>query len=154
MSDYIIRRANPEDAAILTELAKKSKSYWGYDQSLILKWEEDLTITPDFIMNSTAFVAENNEKIIGFWCRSDINSNDITPGYLFIDPEYIGLGCGSALYKAVRKDLCAKGIKSFTLEADPNAEGFYLKLGGIKIGEKESPVVPGRFLPIIKFNLS
>jgi len=46
------------------------------------------------------------------------------------------------------------GVTSFILEADPNAAGFYIKMGGVKIGEKASLVVPGRKLPIIKFDFN
>lgn len=99
-------------------------------------------------------VAEIKGKIIGFWCRESTESNGITSGYLFIDPDHMGIGCASALYKALKQELSNKQIMSFTLEADPNAEGFYIKMGGIKIGKKRSTVVPGRILPIIKFNLT
>ncbi len=152
-ANFNIRLANTGDAFDLTNLAKKSKAYWEYDSLLLKKWENELTITPDFINNSASAVAEMDGKIIGFWCRELIESNEITSGYLFVDPEYMGMGCASALFNALKKELVNKGIMSFTLEADPNAKDFYIKIGGVEIGKIESPVVRGRMLPIIKFEL-
>ena len=153
MTHFNIRKAEPDDADLLTDLAKKSKAHWGYSQELIDKWQEELTVTAEFISNSISFVAEHEGKIVGFWCRSTIKSKSPTPGLLFIDPKYIRHGCGAMLWQAVKKEAKSRGLSSFIIEADPNAEGFYLKMGGIKIGEKESTVVAGRKLPIIEFNI-
>lgn len=121
---FIIRQAKPDDASELTRLTKKSKAHWGYESSLLDKWEKELTITSDFIKNSASVVAEIKGKIIGFWCRELTESNDITSGYLFVDPEHMGTGCASALFNVLKQELSNKGIMNFTLEADPNAEGF------------------------------
>jgi len=43
-----------------------------------------------------------------------------------------------------------RGIRSFVIEADPNAVPFHLTLRAEKIGEKESGVLPGRYFPIVR----
>jgi streptomycin 6-kinase len=45
------------------------------------------------------------------------------------------------------------GAKEFTLWADPEAEGFYAKMGCKKIGVKKSPFMPDRYPPIMRFKL-
>ncbi len=47
----------------------------------------------------------------------------------------------------------ARGLQYLTWDADPNALGFYKKMGAEKIGEKASSIVPGRKLPIMRFYL-
>ena len=37
--------------------------------------------------------------------------------------------------------------------ADPNAEGFYLRMGARRVGEEDSEVVDGRRLPIMLLDL-
>lgn len=147
-----IRPAKPQEANELTALAFMSKAHWGYPPEWLEAWREDLTVTPEMIENSIAFVAELDDVIIGFWCRSARESLEPSPGMLFIHPEHIGKGIGKLLFKAIKEDAIKRGITFFIIEADPNAEQFYKKMGAEKIGEKESPVVAGRKIPILRFN--
>jgi ribosomal protein S18 acetylase RimI-like enzyme len=62
----------------------------------------------------------------------------------------MGQGVARALWSELRKEAAARGIRSFVIEADPNAVPFYLSLGAEKIDEKESTVIPGRFFPILR----
>lgn len=100
---------------------------------------------------SIAFVVELHDEIIGFWYRSIPVSDEPSPGMLFIHPAHMGKGLGTKLWEKIKDDVMRRGIKSFTIEADPNAVPFYLKLGAVKINEKESSVIPGRMIPILKF---
>jgi hypothetical protein len=45
------------------------------------------------------------------------------------------------------------GYAQMTWESDPHAEGFYLRMGALRVGEVESTVKPGRFLPKMKYLL-
>jgi GNAT superfamily N-acetyltransferase len=151
---YFIRRAKPFDAGELTTLALLSKAYWGYPKEWLDLWRDELEISPKIIEQSIAFVVIYHGKIVGFWCRSFIESRYRTPGYLFIHPEHMRKGIARRLWLVVKKEAIAKGIKAFTIEADPHAVPFYLEIGGQKIGEIESQVIPGRKIPLIKFILS
>ncbi|MBI4170393.1 MAG: GNAT family N-acetyltransferase [Candidatus Aenigmarchaeota archaeon] len=42
--------------------------------------------------------------------------------------------------------------KNVRVVSDPNAEGFYLKMGARKVGEKKSSI-KGRMLPILQIDL-
>jgi len=150
MKNIIIREAKPQDAKIMSEIAVRSKAYWGYSQELLSSWKNELTMTSEFIEKGIGYVAELNGVMIGCWVREAIQSDELTKGFLFIEPQYIGSGCGRLLFDALKEGMRKKGIQSITFDADPNAVGFYLKMGGIKIGEMDSTVVPGRKLPIIK----
>jgi predicted N-acetyltransferase YhbS len=65
----------------------------------------------------------------------------------------MGQGVARALWESVRTEAAARGIKSFVIEADPNAAPFYMTLGAEKIGEKESSMVPGRFFSILRIRI-
>ncbi|NIQ29145.1 MAG: GNAT family N-acetyltransferase, partial [Acidobacteria bacterium] len=45
------------------------------------------------------------------------------------------------------------GYERLLVQSDPNAEGFYLRLGAERIGEVPSRVQPGRLLPLLLFPL-
>lgn len=149
---YKIRFAKSDEAKELTQLAFLSKAHWGYSPEWLESWRDDLTVTPELIKNSIAFVAELNGKIVGFWCRSVNDSTEPSQGLLFIHPDHMGKGVGKLLFKAVKEDAIKRGIYSFTIEADPNAVPFYEKMGAKKIGEKESAVIVGRKIPILRFD--
>lgn len=79
-----------------------------------------------------------------------MDSDEPTRGWLFVHPDHMGQGVARALWSELRKEAAARGIRSFVIEADPNAVPFYLALGAEKIGEKESTVIPGRLFPILR----
>ena len=39
------------------------------------------------------------------------------------------------------------------IQGDPNAEGFYLRCGAVRIGERESASIPRRMLPLFEIRL-
>jgi hypothetical protein len=46
------------------------------------------------------------------------------------------------------------GFSRLVVTADPNAEPFYARQGGVRIGEKTSPVGSDRRLPVMEYILS
>lgn len=148
-NQFVIRACSPSDAEQLTKLAFLSKAHWGYPKEWLDFWQNDLTITPELIEDSIAYIAEAEQQIIGFWVRAAIDSGEPTCGWLFVHPDHMGKGVARALWSEVKKEAEARGIKRFVIEADPNAVPFYLSLGAEKIGEKESTLIAGRFFPII-----
>ncbi|NTX30733.1 GNAT family N-acetyltransferase [Burkholderia pyrrocinia] len=150
---FTVRTARPADADELTRLARLSKAHWGYPNEWLDLWQSDLTISPGTIEASIGYVAESGKAIIGFWVRASSDSDRPTPGWLFVHPDHMGRGVARALWVEIRREAAARGIRSFVIEADPNAVPFYLTLGAEKIGEKESSVVPGRFFPILRITI-
>lgn len=148
-----IRAAHPSDAGRLTELAHLSKAHWGYPKAWLDSWHADLTVTPEAIETAIAYVAESEGQIVGFWARTPSESDQPTPSWLFVHPDHMGRGIAHALWSAIRKEAIARGIGSFVIEADPHAVPFYLKLGAEQIGERESAVIPGRFVPILRITM-
>jgi hypothetical protein len=71
--------------------------------------------------------------------------------HLWIDPPLIGNALGRLLFKAACTLSRSLGWTSFQIVTDANAEGFYLKLGARRIGDFESEVMPGLFLPLLEF---
>lgn len=147
---FTVRTACAADADELTRLAYLSKAHWGYPKEWLDVWQNDLTVSRETIEGAIGYVAESGESIIGFWIRTSLNSDRPTPGWLFVHPDHMGQGVARALWESVRTEAAARGIKSFVIEADPNAAPFYLTLGAEKIGEKESSAIPGRFFPILR----
>ena len=141
-----IRKANIHEAGYLSDLAFRSKAYWGYSDEFMEACRDDLTVTPEYIASSLVFVLEEGDMIKGFMGMELENDRCLLKD-LFIEPEAIGKGYGRALWRhmiEVAKDL---GVRTVTIHSDPNAEKFYLLMGAKRIGEIESTVFRGRKLP-------
>jgi ribosomal protein S18 acetylase RimI-like enzyme len=73
---------------------------------------------------------------------------------LWVSAEYIGMGVGKQLFLHALTCSRESGYKLLQLEADPNALGFYEKMGMNKIGEHKSEVDgQPRMLPIMEIVL-
>jgi N-acetylglutamate synthase-like GNAT family acetyltransferase len=134
-----IRRARPDEAAVLTEIAHAAKRHWGYPENWIREWESDLTITPEFIVTNEMYVATNRQEIVGC-CALVFNESLAELEHMWIRPEHIGAGVGRALFMHVTERAATLKIQALELSADPNAEGFYVRMGATRIGEFQSEV--------------
>ena len=139
MVDIQIRRAQPEEADLLTEIAHAAKRHWGYPENWIQHWKADLTITPEFIANNEMYVALNGEEIVGC-CAIAFNESVAELEHMWIRPEHIGTGVGRALFLQVKERAANLKIPALEISADPNAEGFYKRMGAARIGEARSEI--------------
>jgi N-acetylglutamate synthase-like GNAT family acetyltransferase len=138
--DIHIRRAKPDEAAALTEIAHAAKRHWGYPEKWIERWKEDLTMTPEFVASNEVFVAMADEEIAGC-CAIVLGRNSIGElEHMWIKPEHIGTGVGRALFIHVKKRAKDLGLPALELSSDPNAEGFYQRMGATRIGEVKSEI--------------
>jgi len=134
-----IRRAKPDEADVLTEIAHAAKRHWGYPESWIQQWTTDLTITSKFIAKNEMYVAINAEEIVGC-CALAFNGSLAELEHMWIKPEHIGAGVGQALFQHVKERAAKLKIPALELSADPNAEGFYERMGATRIGEVRSEI--------------
>lgn len=142
-----IVRAKPNDAAQLSEISYKSKSYWGYPEEWLQKWKDDLIISSDYISNNEVYKAELDNSIIGF-CAIEQKENYFEIIHLWLLPKFIGYGFGASLLnETIRKVVPPKSL--IRVESDPNALGFYQRQGFRQISKVES-YPPGRYLPMLE----
>ncbi|MBE7103375.1 GNAT family N-acetyltransferase [Bacillus cereus] len=134
----------------LSELALLSKATWDYNEEFILACKEDLTITEEYIKDNFVYVLENDNTKIGFF---SFLRNENTLDFLYIHPDDKGKGYGKILWMFVIEKANELGLKSFTIDSDPNAKGFYLKMGAKLIGETPSTVFKDRLLPLLQYDV-
>ncbi|EOP27216.1 MULTISPECIES: GNAT family N-acetyltransferase [Bacillus] len=145
-----IREAALAEADELSELALHSKATWNYSEEFILSCKADLTITEEYIKYNFVYVLEKNNMKIGFF---SFLRNENALDFLYIHPRYKGKGYGKILWKFVIEKANELGIKRFTIDSDPNAKGYYLKMGAKLIGETPSTVCKNRFLPLLQYDV-
>ncbi len=134
-----IRPALSNEAAALTQIALDAKRYWGYPEHWIQHWQADLTISSDFISDNDVYVAEREGKIIGFYALV-VRNRKAELEHMWVAPEHIGTGVGKDLFIHAMQIAAGENISEVEISADPNAEGFYQRMGARRIGEVSSEI--------------
>jgi GNAT superfamily N-acetyltransferase len=129
-----IGRASPGVAEALTRVAFAAKRHWGYPERWISHWSETLTITPEFIRDHEVYAAVVGGEPIGFYALAG-TGHELELEHLWVSPAWIGSGVGRLLFEHAMNKAAARGAKHLEIEADPNAEGFYLRMGARRAGE-------------------
>ena len=134
-----IRSASPEDGPTLTTIALDAKRYWGYPESWIKHWESDLTISPEFIRDNHVYVHEQDGEIRGFYALC-VAGDKAELEHMWVTPAAIGTGIGKELFLDAMERAAALDVRAVEITSDPNAAGFYRRMGATQIGETDSPV--------------
>lgn len=152
MNGFHITIAGEEDGNKLTEIAFSAKRHWGYPEEWIELWTDELTISAQYIKNHFVFKAidESQHSIVGF-CAIEHHRQEkkLEIAHAWVLPSYIGKNIGSQLINYALKKLESLPFNRITVVADPNARGFYEKLGFRFIREIES-IPKGRLLPVLE----
>lgn len=147
-----IRDAAEVDAEAMTELAIRSKAYWGYDDQFMAQCREELTVSPKKIRadNFVYRVAEQQDRLAGFYALEWIDGDRASLEALFVEPNRIRSGHGRRLVGDAIGLARASGVSEILIEGDPHADGFYRGVGAVRIGRRPSGSIPGRWLPLYR----
>ena len=137
-----IRPAQPGEAAAITALALRSKAHWGYDEAFMARAATELRWDEGDLRRLVVHVAERDGALLGF-SAVDLAGAELEA--LFVEPAAIGTGVGRALLATACAAARAHGVDSLALDADPEAEAFYVRMGARRVGESRSPST-GRLL--------
>jgi GNAT superfamily N-acetyltransferase len=144
-------RARSDDADALTAIAHAAKRHWGYPENWIAAWRDTLTMRPEFITTNVAYIAVENERPVGFYVLTQ-EPDGPHLDHLWILPSSMGRGIGRALFEHAATEVNRLGFRSMKIEADPNAEGFYKRMGAIRIGTSTSETCgERRELPLLEY---
>lgn len=148
-----IIRAEPQDAEALTEIAYAAKRHWGYPERWIESWRDTLTIRAEFIAANVAWCATEDARAVGFYLLTN-ESDGLHLDHLWIVPSAMGRGIGRALFDHAVEKARTLGHRILKIEADPNAEGFYTRIGARRVGETVTEIEgQRRELPLLLYDL-
>src|SRR4051812_14834713 len=143
-----VRLAVEDEAMLLTELAMRSKAYWGYGREFLERARVELTVAARDIGQGRVWVAEHEGRVVGFYAFDlDARPREITA--LFVEPSWIGRGVGKVLLRDALARARAAGVASLQIESDPHAEAFYEAHGAMRQGSRRSPSTD-RILPLLR----
>ena len=148
-----IERASPGEADALTRVAFAAKRYWGYPERWISHWSESLTITPEFVRNNEVYAAVSGSGPFGFYAITG-TGRELELEHLWVSPAWIGSGAGRMLFEHAVDKATSLGASTVKIESDPNAEGFYLRMGARRVGENVYEIEgQSRVLPLMSVEL-
>ena len=138
-----VRRAGPWDAGALGRLAFAAKGHWGYPGRWMELWRPGLEVSPGFVRDNEVYVAVSG------------GGRGLDLEHLWVLPAWIGTGLGRKLFGHAMRRARELGARTVTIESDPNAEGFYRRMGARRAGENVYELDGGeRALPVMVVELA
>jgi GNAT superfamily N-acetyltransferase len=133
MTEPRLRPAAPDDFERVRELTFESKAHWGYDRDFG-RWADGLGFDGD----EERWVAEVDGEIVAWAALVPPADGVAVLDDLWVDPVAMGRGLGSRLFRFAANRARELGAERLEWGAEPNAVGFYEKLGGRKLRDHVS----------------
>ena len=107
-----------------------------------------LEVSSQSVLDHPTFVGEIDGRIVGFYSLVP-SAAAWELDNLWVAPEQMNHGVGRALVAHAVRTAAAGGADSIIIDADPNAEPFYVTCGAKRIGEVAAPIAgqPNRVRP-------
>jgi GNAT superfamily N-acetyltransferase len=132
----IVRAGTERDFARLREIAVEAKAHWGYDRGLVEDWATRGDFEPGSLQAREVYVAEADGEPVG-WASLIPRGKVGWLEDLWIDPPWIGRGAGRLLFEHVADRARELGARRLEWEAEPNASGFYERMGATYVRDSE-----------------
>ena len=139
-----IRDALPDEAAALAALQRRSSDVWE-------EYRAQLAANPDAIEPPDQAIAEGRVRVavdasrrpLGFSVVRAVEAGRCELDDLFVEPESMGVGVGRLLADDVAASAAATGAACVDVIANPNALGFYERVGFEATGDATTRFGPG-----------
>ena len=111
-----------------------------------------LTVTQEYLEANDCWVAAIDGVTVGWFSLVPIPDGLLLDNF-FLLPAHIGSGVGRLMWVEALRLAKSAGVARMTLEADPNAAGFYERMGASRTGSVKAPAT-GRELPVYEVQLT
>lgn len=151
--DIVILSAHPDHADDLTAITLAAKRHWNYPERWIQSWIPVLTISPEYISAHETWIAVHADRTIAYYSFAE-GGGALWLDNLWVLPDLIGRGIGKRLFRHALRRAAERGASILKIEADPNAQGFYEKMGARRIGFHHCGEMDGqpRILPVMEIS--
>lgn len=139
-----IRDASPDELSSLSAIAWAAKAHWGYPDAWLERWRPELTYDAVALEQQDVFVV-TGASLLGV-AGISVDGADAEVEGLWVDPSAMGRGAGRALFEECVRRARAAGAARLIIDSDPNAVGFYERMGAKRIGAVPT-AIEGRELP-------
>ena len=129
----VIRPAHPDEGERLREITAAAKGFWGYDPARVREWAASLDLSPQRLAVAHALVAETDGRAIGWAEVLPPEGGVCVLEHLWIEPARMRRGAGTQLFGQAARHAAGLGATAMQWEAEPNALGFYARMGGRQV---------------------
>lgn len=137
-----VRRAIEQEVPELCSLVIAAKAHWGYSAAQISAWRTSLEVSAQTISSCPTFVAEIDGRIVGFYSLVP-SPQTWELDNLWVHPRFMRRGFGRTLLIHAMQTTANGGATAIIIDADPNAEPFYLACGAKRVDIVAAPI-PGQ----------
>jgi GNAT superfamily N-acetyltransferase len=147
--DVTVRRAMPEEQRDLTRLCVRATLRAGHDEAFIDRAMPALTVTLPFINTNCVQVAQDvSGEVVGVvWLTLTALPGIALLHGLFVDPAHWKRGIGRVLFEAAVARARELTTGALMIYSEPSSEGFYRRMGAVRIGEVPFYYSPKTMLP-------
>jgi GNAT superfamily N-acetyltransferase len=155
MSPYSVRDATVDEQRELTRLCVRATMQSGYDQAFIDRVMPGLTMTVPLIAGGCVQVAQRGAgEVVGVVTVTTTTLQGIALLYgIYVDPAHWKRGVGRVLFGSAATRAKSLRAGALMIYAEPSAEGFYKRMGAIRIGEGPFYYSPEIVLPHLLYIL-
>jgi N-acetylglutamate synthase-like GNAT family acetyltransferase len=147
LTGVTIRRARFADLERVRQLTVASKAHWGYDHDFVLRWAEGLT----FSSPRERWVAEADGVIVAWAALVEPEDGVAVLDDLWVDPAQMRRRIGTRLFRIAAERARELGASRLEWGTEPNAVGFYEKVGGRYLRDRLTSW--GREVPVMGIDL-
>ncbi|MCS6996274.1 MAG: GNAT family N-acetyltransferase [Casimicrobiaceae bacterium] len=143
-----LRVAREDDLEAMNRLALRAKAHWGYDEDELARWRDAIEVRANTVREWPTFVAEAEGGLVGFVQMNPAQTRWALDA-LWVEPDRMGQGIGRRLLSHACRMAAAAGQRVLSIDADPNAVAFYVRMGARAVGYVPAPLTndPERVRP-------
>ena len=147
-----LQPAAADEGERLREIAIAAKASWGYDLERVRQWAAMGDFSPAGLRQKDVVVASVGTNAVG-WIGVIRQQEVLWLDDLWVEPSWMGKGIGRRLFQHAASLGRQSGATRLEWEAEPNAIGFYEKMGGRYARDGELSVW-GRVNPVMALELT
>jgi GNAT superfamily N-acetyltransferase len=115
---------------------------WEADRAALLAGTITIELPLEQIVSGRVFVAEHDEKVVGFGVVLHCDDSRCELDGLFVDPDFWRRGIGRRLLEQAERVAVRDGAEILQVVANRRAEEFYLACGFKLTGETQTRLGP------------
>lgn len=135
------------DPQRLREVAFAAKAHWGYDAARVREWADSIDVE-----DGREVLVEEVDGVVRAWAAVIQRGDVCWLVDLWVEPAAMRGGLGKRLFARAADRARELGATRLEWEGEPNAIGFYERMGGRYLRPSE-PSEWGRILDVMGFDL-
>ena len=145
-----LMRAEPADAPELQAVFLAAKAHWGYPADWMARLAQIVVVTPAYVAGNDTWKLVGDGRICA-WTSLHFHRDTVTLDNLWVRPDCMNRGLGRRLFTHAVERCRVAGAARMTIEADPNATGFYEHMGARVIGQVRTEME--RDVPLLELDV-